>query len=346
MTGFRPGLSAGKVHVALKQALENLLHAERSAVLWFGEVARRRLYLELGYATIHLYAERALGFSRSKTYQFLRLVEDLERLPVLKAAVTDGSVTWTKARTVAGIADSRTEKAWVGRARQTSVRRLQKDVARAKARRREVSIQPSLLPGTPQPEESSRPVRVNLQLRPIDAARLENILEALRKRGHQGSREDLILRALDSLGTQKSTRVHSESRYQIVIMKCPDCEKAVVVGPGDRLTVSGPELAAVECDANIVVPGDRSRHTIPPSIRREVMIRDSFRCRSEGCRNTRFLEVHHVIPRSAGGSKAPGNLITLCSACHRQAHRFKTPHSPASEETVSRPVYSPPPSHT
>jgi len=51
------------------------------------------------------------------------------------------------------------------------------------------------------------------------------------------------------------------------------------------------------------------------------MIRDGFRCQADGCHNTHFLEVHHKIPRSRGGTNAPDNLITLCSACHRQAHR-------------------------
>ncbi|MDD1743889.1 MAG: HNH endonuclease [Methanomassiliicoccales archaeon] len=30
------------------------------------------------------------------------------------------------------------------------------------------------------------------------------------------------------------------------------------------------------------------------------------------------LEVHHIIPRSKRGSDHPGNLVTLCPACHRK----------------------------
>lgn len=39
-----------------------------------------------------------------------------------------------------------------------------------------------------------------------------------------------------------------------------------------------------------------------------------------GCGRTRFLEVHHLRPRSRGGSNDPDNLVTLCSTCHRHAH--------------------------
>ena len=87
------------------------------------------------------------------------------------------------------------------------------------------------------------------------------------------------------------------------------------------IPLSADEMAAVECDAVVIEPGRRNRSTIPPSVRREVLIRDGFRCRADGCRNTRFLEVHHVVPRNAGGANIAANLITLCSACHRHAHR-------------------------
>jgi cytochrome c553 len=31
-----------------------------------------------------------------------------------------------------------------------------------------------------------------------------------------------------------------------------------------------------------------------------------------------YLEVHHIVPRSRGGSDHPGNLKTLCPSCHRR----------------------------
>ncbi|MBU2502534.1 HNH endonuclease, partial [bacterium] len=53
---------------------------------------------------------------------------------------------------------------------------------------------------------------------------------------------------------------------------------------------------------------------------RRVLARDGHRCQGPGCTNTRFLEVHHVLPRARGGTNRPDNLITLCSACHRHIH--------------------------
>ena len=47
--------------------------------------------------------------------------------------------------------------------------------------------------------------------------------------------------------------------------------------------------------------------------------RDGYKCQccgNSGCR----LEIHHLIPRSRGGSDKLANLITLCSDCHHLAH--------------------------
>ena len=39
-----------------------------------------------------------------------------------------------------------------------------------------------------------------------------------------------------------------------------------------------------------------------------------------GCANHRFLDVHHVDPRSEGGSHEPDRLLVLCGSHHRSAH--------------------------
>lgn len=57
-----------------------------------------------------------------------------------------------------------------------------------------------------------------------------------------------------------------------------------------------------ECGAMF---GKRQRKVFDPSLRRG---RGGYRWES--------LEVHHIIPRSKGGSDHPGNLMTLCPSCH------------------------------
>jgi len=44
------------------------------------------------------------------------------------------------------------------------------------------------------------------------------------------------------------------------------------------------------------------------------------KCQRPGCDHTRYLEIHHKIYRSRGGTNDPSNLTCLCSACHALTH--------------------------
>ena len=58
-----------------------------------------------------------------------------------------------------------------------------------------------------------------------------------------------------------------------------------------------------------------------PRIREMVLRRDSYKCLSCGAdlssRPEWMREVHHIVPRTLGGTDDPRNLKTLCNACHR-----------------------------
>jgi RecQ family ATP-dependent DNA helicase len=62
----------------------------------------------------------------------------------------------------------------------------------------------------------------------------------------------------------------------------------------------------------------------PPSwasVRRLVLERDNWSCQDCGLHCERGeADVHHLIPRSSGGSDDPSNLITLCDGCHAARH--------------------------
>lgn len=55
--------------------------------------------------------------------------------------------------------------------------------------------------------------------------------------------------------------------------------------------------------------------------RRFVYARDHYACAL--CDSTKYLQIHHCIKRSQGGTNHPHNLITLCADCHALAHGIK-----------------------
>jgi hypothetical protein len=65
----------------------------------------------------------------------------------------------------------------------------------------------------------------------------------------------------------------------------------------------------------------RAHQTVTPALRRSVLLRDHHRCVVPGCRNAIFVDLHHLKLRSEQGRNDADNLITLCGAHHRAAHR-------------------------
>ena len=355
MNQIRAGLCAREAHEQLLTALAELRRAERSALLCFAEIQERKLYQELGYCSMQLYAQEALGFSRSKTFQFLKLAESFERLPKLKSAVAKGEVSWTKAREVVKVASHRSEARWIREAKTSSSRQLERKVVQAKAASEAKSSPQTSLLAPPAAGEGKRsltseplpveaqPVKLSLNFTAEQFAQFESLLESLRKRGEKDSREELILAALDTMAQERSVGISGEralqdsgeeaggerresprgdwsSPRQIIIYRCENCGKASVQSSRGLLPLTAAEASAAECDARVLAPGERNRATIPPAMRREVLARDRHRCRVKGCGRAHFLEVHHLVPRSEGGENRPENLVTLCASCHRLLH--------------------------
>lgn len=52
--------------------------------------------------------------------------------------------------------------------------------------------------------------------------------------------------------------------------------------------------------------------------RQEVYAREGYRCAL--CDSTKYLQVHHVVKRSKGGTDSVQNMICLCADCHAAAH--------------------------
>jgi hypothetical protein len=65
----------------------------------------------------------------------------------------------------------------------------------------------------------------------------------------------------------------------------------------------------------------RATQTVPPAVRRAVLLRDRHRCQVPGCRHATFVDVHHLRAREVGGGHDLDNLLTLCGAHHRACHR-------------------------
>jgi len=75
--------------------------------------------------------------------------------------------------------------------------------------------------------------------------------------------------------------------------------------------------------------------SIDPQTRKKVYRRDGYQCAL--CSSTRYLQIHHAVPRGQGGSRTdPMNLITLCQVCHSQAHGLNLEDMPFTQADVEQ----------
>ncbi|MBK9471147.1 MAG: HNH endonuclease [bacterium] len=321
---FAENQPAPEVDAALRQALAACDRARECAVLWFAEVQKRELYRELGHASLQIYARVALGFSDNRYWQFKRLADDLERLPVLRAAVASGEVGWTKAQQVARVATAETQSAWVAQAAASGRRALA--VAIKSARRQDAPAQLSLAPVPAVPAATAVSTTISLRADGLQRARFEALIEKAYKLGLVAAgaeRLDVILDGLEAL-VAAAAAPSSGPAVQVIVHKCPECEAAAVVTSLGEQALAPAQVAALACDARVREPGGANKAIIPPKVRASVLARDRHRCATPGCGATRFLEVHHVVPRSLGGSNREENLVTMCSRCHAFAHEKNT----------------------
>jgi len=88
----------------------------------------------------------------------------------------------------------------------------------------------------------------------------------------------------------------------------------------ERLACDGRLQPAVHDSGGVTVGVGRVTRKILPWLRRLMEGRDQG-CRFPGCRRTRWLHGHHIVPWSQGGPTNLDNLVSLCGFHHRLIHR-------------------------
>ncbi len=333
---FQPHQTAKKVDSHLKSALKIKDQAHQCSLQWFGEILNRKLYVELGFSSINQYARQELGFGNSKIGDYIKLTRKLEKLPNLKEALGKGDLGYTKGRLLVDVADESTEEEWLKFGLENPRSKVEEEVKRAKQKEKDAKArQPSFLP-----EEKTKtpaavvPVRVSLEMTPTQFARYEKAWEQIGKQGNASSEKvEALLEIMESFLENDSQNVSprevnsSTSRppAQIHIHHCPACESSTVQTSHGELEIGKSEFERYQCDCRTVAPGGRNTTSIPPAIRIQILAKARHKCETPGCNHTRFLEIHHLIPRSKGGTNDLTNLSVRCSACHHRIHA----HGPA-----------------
>jgi 5-methylcytosine-specific restriction endonuclease McrA len=334
-----------RAHAALTRLARERAAADAEEGRWLLLAWRSGAHVHLGHGSFVEYVERLLGYSPRATREKLRVAQALEHLPRCAQALEQGALSWCAVRELTRVATAETEAAWLTAAHGKTTRQVEALVT---------GKQPGELPPDPACTDDLPPPRrhvLRFEVSPETFATFREATQKLRRSAGGALDDDALLLALarQALGAPSDD---GRSSYRLVYQVCPACGRGAQVASGELVAVGADVLAMAACDGECITlppapPANenraaaandteaaalptslpaaahvgRARQAVPPALRRAVLARDRQGCRVPGCKNTHFVDVHHLRPRSEGGDNTLGNLISLCTAHHRAAHR-------------------------
>jgi hypothetical protein len=330
-----------RAHAALLKLAKRRAGLDFDEGLWLLAALRCRAHAQLGYGSHAEYAERLFGYSPRLTSEKLRVAEALEDLPDLAGELREGKLSFSAVRELTRVATRSTERAWLEAARDKTVREVEQLVS---------GHRPGSRPDDLADSAAKRHV-LRFEVSGETLAVFRDALARVRRDAGGPIDEDaaLLLLAREALG---GPREEGRASYQVALTVCERCLRGQQLGKGELFDVAPEVVAMAACDCQFV--GDarsgahvgpstsaqaasdanrggvtragtdqrraRAKQDIPPSVRTRVRRRDNGRCVVWGCRHAVFVDVHHLNPRSEGGTHDPENLVTLCTAHHRACH--------------------------
>lgn len=274
-------------------------------------IGRSRGYFSDGFRSLEAYAADHFGLPARSLYRLLALSRALEGLPAMRGAFLEGRLTARQVVLLASVATPRTIDAWMLRAGESALRRLEDEV--------ECWLHLKLTRPGVWKKLDGLPFPAGLSIAPGRGMRLSS---SARSRGADpGAGPVPPATFLRALVDDEAATPLPERRCVISLWLEPGvrarwlgivAEMKGHYGEGFRewqaLAIALREFWSVWDNKET----RRQRRQHP------VLERDGWRCSSPWCSamGTGRLQVHHVVPRALGGPDAGWNLISLCTACH------------------------------
>jgi len=296
-----------------------------------------------------------VGLDPNTAREKVRVARALGSLPAIDEAFRSARLSYAKVRALTRVATHQNEDKLLEMALFATGAQLERlcrgyrsvSAGRVTPETEERSVQRRLLPGGM--------VRLELVLEPDEA---DMVMRAIQRAREVHAEQTEPPRESTTESTEKTADVSAETcwpspadgavklaesflagnpmsgtggeRFQVVVHldQEPLCADGQLVGTlEDGTRVSAETLRRVACDCGLTAAagngenlsiGRRTR-SIPPAIRRALMLRDRG-CAFPGCTHTRFLHGHHVEHWLHGGETRLSNLVMLCTLHHHLVH--------------------------
>jgi 5-methylcytosine-specific restriction endonuclease McrA len=260
------------------------------------EVERRRLHLDGGYSSLHVYCVRHLKYSSSAAARRISAARCIRRYPEVLAMLKKRELSLSTISLIAPVLKH--DETILERVREASHRQVEKIVAQygppvaLRDRVRPVRV---ATPGAGSEDKLFVQFLADENLVEL----FEEVKELMSRDGKNPSIADVLKTVLTEYRDRHSPAARKERR------------DAKEVHSRRREWKDAPQ----------------ARH-IPDEIRDEVFARDGGKCTftaNDGtrCESKKGVQLDHIVPYSAGGTHEPSNLRLLCAAHNRRAAELR-----------------------
>ena len=301
---------------------------ERSAtaglLALLAELDSRKLYLGEGCSSLFTYCTQVLHLSEPAAYSRITAARAARRFPIVLARLADGDLTITSITLLAAHLTDENHEALLDAARHASKRDIERLVA-------DLYPQPDLPASVRRvPASETRPSCATAPaMAPVATLATANAAASVPPPASLNHRVVTAPLAAD----RYCLRVTISAETQTRLDRARDLLRHTVPN-GDIAVILDRALAVLVEQLERRKAGRMSRRTptvarstpppgrhIPAAVKRDVWTRDEGRCAFVGpqgrCRETGFLEYHHVRPYARGGASDATNLELRCRA-HNQ----------------------------
>ena len=287
---------------------------ERHLIEILMEIDSLRGFVVLGYQSMHVYCTKALGLSDAQAYSLVLVARKSREFPEIKLLVDSEKLNMANATQISRVIDRDNKVELLELGQSLSKRELEYEIKK---------ICPEQLP-----KERVRAISENQsEMRLVVPKELEEALRRLQDLYSKRSKRSLSLTETLGVMAGELIKLHDPVKKAQRFLDNKVLTQRVL----NHSLLDNKILHQRILDPK--VPQAILRSEFVPVHRRrtrkdvlhQVNMRDRAQCTycypsGERCTDRRFLQVHHRVPVSRGGSDSIENLQTLCSNHHRFQH--------------------------
>ncbi|MBI1861366.1 MAG: HNH endonuclease [Deltaproteobacteria bacterium] len=245
--------------------------------------------------------------------------------------MANGDITVSVAKRITGVINPENQQDWLVKAKTLTQRSLELEVAKANPKE---AVQEMIKPVSAERLEMKLGISHQLD------QKLRRVRDLLGRKRNGSVRWEDAVEAMADLYLEKHDPVRRADR---VLRKSAAREtESVAKLDGEVEREAGDEIVVRKLDAlaaeqvsrrvNSASAGSAAQvsERVPAESLHRVNLRDRGRCThrdsaGERCGESRFTQIHHVVPRAVAGGHAPGDLRTLCGFHHGLVHETLGP---------------------